>query len=128
MADSQWKIIIGAKESVVSGTLCECIDLINGGNATIPGINSKVDCVQYGLDHPNEVKSCKWYIEHETIIKESDGVVTADTQKGFPGTAGNFRMEYANHFQERNSEPTRIALIELFVNGNGDGWFVTEQK
>ncbi len=121
-------IFNGAKETVVSGTLCECIDLLNGGSAIIPGINSKVDCTQYGMGHPNEVKACQWIVERETLLRESDGVVTADSQKGFPGTARNFRMNYANHFQERNSEPTRIALMELFDSGNGDGWFVTLPK
>jgi len=99
-----------------------------GDDIIVPGINSKVDCTQYGVSHPDEVKSCKWYLEYETLIKESDGVVNAETQQGFPGTAGNFRMNYANHFQERNSEPTRLALLELFEGGNGDFWFKTLEK
>lgn len=124
--DSQWKIIIGAKERVVSEATCECIDMDTDEEIIVPGIVSSIACHDYEMDHPN--LRCKWYVTHETLIHESDGVVNAETQQGFPGSSGSYRMNYANHFQERNSEPTREALIELFENGNGDGWFVTLPK
>jgi len=100
----------------------------HGDDIIVPGINSKVDCTQYGVSHPDEVKSCKWYLEYETLIKESDGVVNAESQRGFPGAAGQYRMNFANHFQERNSEPTRLALMLLYDFGAGDDWFATKVK
>ena len=126
--DRQWKIIIGARESVVTGSFCECIDVLLGDQVFIPGINSNVECFQYADSHPDEVELCKWYVIHTPVIRESDGVVTAESQRGFPGAAGQYRMNYANHFQERNSEPTRIALLLLFVDGAGDPWFITAEK
>ena len=91
-------------------------------------MTSEQTCAQYALDHPDEADDCFWATKYQTIIRESDGVVNAESQQGLPGAAGQFRMNYANHFQERNSEPTRIALIELFENGNGDTWFTTLKK
>ena len=126
--DGAWKIIIGAKDFVVSNQYCQCHDLQSGQSFIPPHINSNAECVQYEDDYSEDVEKCRWFENYETVLRESDGVVIADSQKGFPGTSGNFRMNNANHFQERNSEPTRIALLKLFIEGNGDPWFITEIK
>ncbi len=128
LVDSEWKIIIGAKESAITSYTCECYSLNTDQTFIVPGVGSSAECAQFENDNSGDVEKCKWLANYSTGIHEADGVVIAESQKGFPGTSGNFRMNNANHFQERNSEPTRIALLKLFVDGNGDGWFATLPK
>lgn len=113
--DRQWKIIIGAytfnQESFPGPCLCETAD----GEYMVSPPTLCVTNSEHCHTAPTAVP----------VFHESDGVVLASSQKGFPGTAGNFRMNNANHFQERNSEPTRQALLQLFSTGNGDSWFIT---
>lgn len=93
-------------------------------------VDDPADCQDYtvGGQHFECTASTEIEFVVETVIRPSDGVVTAESQKGYPGAAGNFRMDNANHFQERNCTATRKALLQLFSSGAGDPWFATEVK
>lgn len=88
------------------------------------------DCQDYSVGSQHFECTASTEIEYvvESVILPSDGVVTVESQKGFPGAAGNFRMNNANHFQERNCTATREALLELFNSGAGEPWFITKIK
>ncbi len=128
--DSQWKIIIGAKANVISDNFCQCISLDNYDDIIIPGPANKVECSQYGLNHPNEVKGCHWVTEYETVIRESDGVVTAESAQGYPGAGESMLLNNSNHFQLRNSTQTKDGLVKLFNEGGqaGESFFITKIK
>jgi hypothetical protein len=61
---------------------------------------------------------------HNTLVfKPSDGVVTLESASGFPGVSITNRVEETNHFQLRNSEGTRKALLLLYEGSAGNPWF-----
>jgi hypothetical protein len=137
--DAQWKVIIGAKETLEVGGTCECLsalcdeDVISPGEVCDPilppGISNAAECQAYALANPAEVELCEWYTRYETFVRESDGVVTANSASGYDGTP-TLRLDFANHFQLRNSEQTRDALLMLFGGADSsiDKWFATGIK
>jgi hypothetical protein len=135
--DAQWKVIIGAKETLEVGGTCECLsalcdeDVISPGEVcediVPPGISNAAECQAYAVAHPAEVELCEWYARYETFVRESDGVVTANSASSYTTT---MRLDFSNHFQLRNSDQTRDALMMLFsgLGGSLDPWFYTDTK
>ncbi len=125
-ADDQWKVIIGALEfSTTNISYCECVSEF-GSPFYTPETNPQ-DC--YAQGGQNGIEYCSWMtdIVPVSIYKESDGVVTRESQESFPGAVIGPRMEQVNHFQARNHTETADALMWLFTGGGGD-WFLTDKQ
>ena len=108
---------------------CQCISA-DGDWSVVTHTNlptNESDCLALNND-PMGNMDCIFVPLQVPVFKPSDGVVTLETASGFPGVAETFRVEETNHFQLRNSEGTRKALIRLFEGGAGDTWFFTNEK
>jgi len=131
-ADDQWKTIIG---HTYWEPTYQCYCAGNPGNSTdlydlIPSIQTEQACHDYVNHSQNIYDQCDWVPQFQRIVGESDGVVPANSQAGFPGVGSAGRMEYANHFQERNCTATKEALKNLFNDGGPDNinFFITEPQ
>jgi hypothetical protein len=119
--DRQWKIIIGATDIQDVGTYkCFC----DNDPTTPTGATTQSECLSNEDDH------CvwRWVSNLQEVVRPSDGVVVAGSASAWGGNS--MRLDYANHFQLRNSSQTKQALLSLFGNGGAgeDIWFITDTK
>lgn len=86
---------------------------------------SPEQCASIQPGDPNETVSCNFVTRYyyNRVFKPSDGVVTLESASGFPGVDITRRVEETNHFQLRNSEGTRKALLLLYEGSAGNPWF-----
>jgi hypothetical protein len=130
--DSQWKIVIGAKEAVPSGEYqCDCMTYNGLEGWTMESsftTNGASECENYEYPDLNTETWCSYVPLFQWTHKESDGVITVETQSGFPGVSNTWRMDYNNHFQERGSTETKASLKKLFAGATDDNWFRTDIK
>ena len=68
-----------------------------------------------------------WYPNTVLMVKPSDGVVLAESAKGFPDATVGAPLNGSNHFQMRNDSQLKKALLGLYDGDNGD-WFITQKK
>ena len=134
--DRQWKIIIGAHSvEPVPKYRCTCVF---EGQPGEPGwseetfVDDPADCQNYSVGGEHFECTASTEIEYvvETVIRESDGVVTAESAQGYPGAGESMRLNNANHFQLRNSTQTKDGLLKLFNAGGeaGESFFITKIK
>ncbi|MDX1912447.1 MAG: hypothetical protein SFV22_13215 [Saprospiraceae bacterium] len=119
--DRQWKIIIGGLDIQDVGTYkCFC----DNDPTTPTNATTQAECLSNEDDHC----SWRWISNVQEVIRPSDGVVLAGSASAWGGTS--MRLNYANHFQLRNSEQTKDALLNLFTIGGAgfDDWFITDEK
>jgi hypothetical protein len=122
--DRQWKIIIGALAYEATGPgQCLCEEPEDGLPYIDYAASGEADCIS----NPD---GCGWTQPFGVVVRESDGVVTAESAQAFPGAGASMRLDNANHFQLRNSMQTKQALNRLFGFGSwgGDSWFKTDTK
>ncbi|MBN8684277.1 MAG: hypothetical protein J0L99_16640 [Chitinophagales bacterium] len=128
-ADMRWKVIMGALEfEETSSCQCTWTDNSTGWTYTTstPITGSPSDCIHTPSNDPNITVDCAVVTETTQTFKPSDGVVTLESASGFPGVNKTNRVEETNHFQLRNSEGTRLALLRLYEGNAGDAWFQTQ--
>ncbi len=134
--DRQWKIIIGAHTvEPVPKYRCTCeFESIPGEPGIIEEtfVDNPADCKDYWVGNQHFECTASTEIEFviETVIRESDGVVTAESAQGYPGAGESMLLNNANHFQLRNSTQTKNGLLKLFDEGGeaAESFFITKTK
>ncbi len=130
-ANNQWKVIIGALDiqQVQTGCLlsmqvctkkffmpwkCFALGIPVAGVTPCTGANFSYLNIA-SSNYSRTVVSALPIYNYIYVYKLSDGVVTTDSQKGYPGHSYTPQlMKGSNHMQMKNDENTRIALDNLF--------------
>ena len=128
-ADQQWKAIMG-HSTYTSTNQCYCGGGTTGSYDLISWLHTEQSCEDYVNNPSAGYEACDWIPMFQEVTNESDGIVIANSQAGFPGIGNAGRMEYANHFQERNCTATKKALLALFDEGgqDHDSFFITPKQ
>lgn len=122
-ANANWKRLIGARyDSIVNlGYVCYC------DNQPMDTVANSIDC-SYLVDNCPFTRILQAN-ELFAIDLPSDGIVTVQSQKAYPGNNAYppLRMNNTNHMQMRNSSETKRVLRSAFNGAYGDDFKIGQQ-
>ncbi len=102
-----WDLMTGAVTfEYTSGTQCICDGF--------SGIPEQVDCNDINNGNYTNCREENGNIQIAMLYRPNDGAVLQESAIDFPGSRKNAIMDGSNHFQMRNDENTKGALLALF--------------